>query len=74
MQETQKTWIPEPERFRGEGNGNVLPVFFLPGGSHGERSLAGYSPWGSQSQTRLKQPVCTCMRVRYVSIYLLPIC
>ena len=30
------------------------PVF-LPGESHGQRSLAGYSPWGrSQSQTRLR--------------------
>ena len=28
------------------------PVF-LPGKSHGQRSLVGYSPWGSQSWTRL---------------------
>ena len=28
------------------------PVF-LPGKSHGQRSLAGYSPWGHESQTRL---------------------
>ena len=27
------------------------PVF-LPGESHGQRSLAGYSPWSCQSQTR----------------------
>ena len=25
----------------------------LPGESHGQRSLAGYSPWGHKSQTRL---------------------
>ena len=25
----------------------------LPGKSHGQRSLAGYSPWGGKSQTRL---------------------
>ena len=24
---------------------------FLPGKSHGQRSLAGYSPWGLKSQT-----------------------
>ena len=30
------------------------PVF-LPGEYHGWRSLAGYCPWGSQSQTRLKR-------------------
>ena len=29
----------------GEGNENPLPVF-LPGEFHGQRSLAGYSPWG----------------------------
>ena len=28
------------------------PVF-LPGESHGQRTLAGYSPWGCKSQTRL---------------------
>ena len=28
-----------------EGNGNPTPVF-LPGESHGQRSLGGYSPWG----------------------------
>ena len=26
---------------------------FLPGESHGQRSLAGYSPWGRKSQTQL---------------------
>ena len=30
------------------------PVF-LPGESHGQRSLAGYSPWGRKSCTWLKQ-------------------
>ena len=30
------------------------PVF-LPGESHGQRSLAGYSPWVTKSQTQLKQ-------------------
>ena len=32
-------------RFPGEGNGNPTPVF-LPGESHGQRSLADYSLWG----------------------------
>ena len=32
---------------RSPGEGNVLPTsVFLPGESHGQRSLAGYSPWG----------------------------
>ena len=37
-------------RYLGEGNGNPFCVwcffFFLPGKSHGQRSLVGYSPWG----------------------------
>ena len=28
---------------------------FLPGESHGQRSLAGYRPWGQQSRTRLSE-------------------
>ena len=30
------------------------PVF-LPGESHGQKSLAGYSPWGRKEQKQLKQ-------------------
>ena len=37
--------IPRLGRFPGEGNGKPTPVF-LPGESHGQRSLVGYSPWG----------------------------
>ena len=44
--------IPGSGRSPGEGNGNPTPVL-LPGESHGGRSLVGYSPWGSQSRTRL---------------------
>jgi len=36
----QETWVLSP----GEGNGNSTPVF-LPGEFHGQRSLAGCSPW-----------------------------
>ena len=35
--------IPELERCSGDGNSN--PVF-LPGKSHSQRSLVGYSAWG----------------------------
>ena len=34
--------IPGLGRSPGEGNTAV----FLPGGSHGQRSLVGYRPWG----------------------------
>jgi len=37
--------IPESRRSPGEENGNPLQLF-LPGESHGQRSLAGYGPWG----------------------------
>ena len=40
MKETwRRKWKPTP--------------VFLPGESHGQMSLAGYSPWGGKSQTRL---------------------
>ena len=40
-------------RSPGEGNGKSTPVF-LPGESHGQRNLVGYS-LGSQSWTRLSE-------------------
>ena len=39
--------IPGSGRSSGEGNGNPTPVL-LPGKSHGQRSLVGYSPWGRE--------------------------
>ena len=36
--------IPGSRRAPGERNGQLTPVF-LPGKSHGQRSLVGYSPW-----------------------------
>ena len=48
--------IPGSGRSPGGGQGNSLQIpcrragqltpVFLPGESHGQRSLAGYSPWG----------------------------
>ena len=37
--------IPGSGRSPGEGNGTP-PHYSLPGKSHGQRSLIGYSPWG----------------------------
>ena len=37
-------WIPGSGRSPGKGNGNPCLVS-LPGKSHGQRSLVGYSPW-----------------------------
>ena len=36
--------IPGSGRFPGEEHGNPLKKVFLPGESHGQRSLVGYSP------------------------------
>ena len=38
-------------RSPGEGNDNPTPVF-LPGASHGQRSLMGYSPWDGKQMTK----------------------
>ena len=38
--------IPGSGRCPGEGNGKHPTPVFLPGESHGQRSLAGYSPQG----------------------------
>ena len=37
----------------GEGNGNVGPPVFLPETSHGQGSLAGYSPWDQKESARI---------------------
>ena len=57
VQETQETWAPSlgwkiPWRKKWQ----PIPVF-LPGKSHGQRGLAGYSPWGSKTWTQLS----TCL-------------
>ena len=44
--------IPGLERFPWRRAWQPTPVFFA-GESQGQRSLACYSPWGSQSQTQL---------------------
>ena len=38
--------IPGLGRSPGEGNGSPLQYSFSPGKTHGQRNLAGYSPWG----------------------------
>ena len=45
--------IPGSGRSPGEGNGNPLQCVFLPGKSHGQRSLAGYSPWDHKESDTL---------------------
>ena len=44
MQETDTGSIPGSGG--SPGGGMATPSRFLPGASHGQRSLVGYSPWG----------------------------
>ena len=49
MQETQIQFLGREDPLE---KWQPMPVF-LPGESHGQRSLAGYSPWGHKSRTQL---------------------
>ena len=46
MQETQETQVQSLGREGPLEEGMETPPGFLSGESHGQRSLAGYSPWG----------------------------
>ena len=47
LPEMQKTWVQCLGQEDPLQNGMATPVF-LPGEFHGQRSLAGYSPWGHE--------------------------
>ena len=46
--------VRDPGSISGSGRspGEAIPVF-LPGEPHGQRNMAGYSPWGCKSHTQL---------------------
>ena len=46
MQETQETGVRSLGQEEPLEEGMATHSSFLPGESHGQRSLAGYSPWG----------------------------
>ena len=53
MQETQETGFdPWVGKIPWKGAWKLTPLF-LPGESHGQRSLVGYSPWGRKDTTEL---------------------
>ena len=42
-------------RSPGEGNAIIPTPVFLPGEFHGQRNLAGYSPWGGKESDMTEQ-------------------
>ena len=46
--------VPELGRSPGDGNGNPLQYSCLEN-PHGQRSLAGYSPWGRKESDMIEQ-------------------
>ena len=45
----------DPGSGRSPGEGNGYPLQYLPGKSHRQRSLEGYSPWGQNESDTTKQ-------------------
>ena len=55
--------IPGSKRSPEGGHGNPLPVF-LPGESHGQRNLVGYSPWGHKESDMTEVTEHACPQAR----------
>ena len=53
MQETRIQFLGQKHPLE-KGMANSTPVF-LPGESHGQRSLAGYCPWGCKESNMTEQ-------------------
>ena len=49
----QETWVQSLDQEDILEKGMETTLAFLPGKSHGQRSLVGYNPWDRKSQTRL---------------------
>ena len=56
---------PRSGRSPEEGHGNPL---FLPGESHGQRILAGYSPWDRKSWTQLSYRTSTTAGIQGLAL------
>ena len=50
----QETWVPSLGWEDPLGKGTATPIF-LSGEFHGQRSLAGYSPWGRKESDMTEQ-------------------
>ena len=56
----QETWVQPLVREDPLEKGMAIQSAFLPGESHGQRSLAGYSPWGLKKLDMTEQQTHTC--------------
>ena len=61
--------IPGSRRALEEGNGNPLQ-YSLPGKFHGQRSLAGYSPWSHKESDTSEQAHAKVFHCVYTTSYL----
>ena len=62
--------IPESQRSLGVGKGN--PFQFLPGKSHGQRSLLGSSPWSHKESDTTEQTFSgVCVVASYIAAAIL---
>ena len=53
---------------RSLGGGHRDPLVFLPGESHGQRSLAGYHPWGhKESDTTEVTHTCKQAKMNFLT-------
>ena len=66
--------IPGSGRSPGEGHGSPLQ-YFLPGESHGQRRLVGYSPYDHTElgTTEATQQACTSLNINFSCIYILEV-
>ena len=55
MQETQEMWFPSPGQEDPLEEEMATTPVFLPGKSHGQRSLVGYNLWGRKESDTTEQ-------------------
>ena len=58
-----------PGSGRSPGEEVLPPPIFLPGKSHGQRSLAGYSPWGHTESDTTEANEHACMHTLLTSLF-----
>ena len=63
MQEKQETWVQSLGQEDLWSRKWQLSLVFLPGKSHRQQRLAGYSPWGHK-ELDMTQCVCVYVRIR----------